>query len=266
MKIKKCNSCNLEKPITDFSKQKKGRHGVRGSCKACIKIAARTYYIANAEKINAISRKYYKTYPEKTKRYLEVNAERIKRVGGEYRIREKEKLKIKSKRYYKENKELIKLYGKAYREAHRERAKERSKAYRIANPGKVRNINKEYQRKQYRENVTFKLNRIMSGGMRSSLHGNKNRQVWLSLVPYTVEQLKKHLEKLFTGSMTWEKFLNGEIHIDHKIPKSIFNFSKAEHTDFNKCWALKNLQPMWALENIKKGNKITQHFQPSLLI
>lgn len=66
--------------------------------------------------------------------------------------------------------------------------------------------------------------------------------------------------------MTWEKYLEGKIHIDHKTPKTVFNFTQPEHEDFKRCWALSNLQPMWANENWSKGTKLTKHFQPSLLL
>ena len=58
----------------------------------------------------------------------------------------------------------------------------------------------------------------------------------------------------------------GEWHIDHIIPKSVFNFTKPEHEDFKRCWALKNLQPLWAEENISKFNKLDKHFQPTLAL
>jgi len=66
--------------------------------------------------------------------------------------------------------------------------------------------------------------------------------------------------------MSWERLMAGEIHIDHIIPKSVFNFSDPKHADFKKCWSLKNLRPMWAVENLKKHNKLEKHFQPSLAI
>lgn len=45
-------------------------------------------------------------------------------------------------------------------------------------------------------------------------------------------------------------------HIDHKLPVASFNFDSPEHLDFKKCWALENLQPLWAKENISKGAKV----------
>jgi len=43
--------------------------------------------------------------------------------------------------------------------------------------------------------------------------------------------------------------------MDHIIPKSWFKFSDANDIQFKECWKLSNLQPKWAVDNIKKGNK-----------
>jgi len=63
--------------------------------------------------------------------------------------------------------------------------------------------------------------------------------------------------------MTWDNY--GKWHIDHVIPTSVFNFEKPEDDDFKRCWSLQNLQPLWALDNIKKGNKLEKPFQPKLI-
>lgn len=114
---------------------------------------------------------------------------------------------------------------------------------------------KEYRQKIYStpEGV---INRRMRAGMRNSLKGNKNGMKWESLVGYTCEDLRVHLENLFTDGMSWEKFMNGEIHIDHKKPVSSFNFNSYEDEEFKQCWALENLQPLWAKDNLSKWNKL----------
>jgi hypothetical protein len=53
--------------------------------------------------------------------------------------------------------------------------------------------------------------------------------------------------------MTWENY--GEWHVDHIKPISSFTFETCEDEEFKICWSLDNLQPMWGIENIKKGNK-----------
>ena len=64
-----------------------------------------------------------------------------------------------------------------------------------------------------------------------------------------------HLEKQFTDGMTWEKFLRGEIWMDHIKPISKFNYVSSEDIEFKECWSLNNLQPLWAKDNRRKYNK-----------
>ena len=142
-----------------------------------------------------------------------------------------------------------------------EKVKENLRRWRKANPEKCN----EYSRKR-KSTLKGSLSFRIGDAIRTSLYGKKNGHHWESLVGYTAEQLKKHLEKNFTEGMTWELFLKGKIHIDHKIPIAVFNFKKPEDLDFKRCWALSNLQPLWAIDNHKKHAKLNKPFQPSLLI
>ena len=64
------------------------------------------------------------------------------------------------------------------------------------------------------------------------------------------ETVKEHFESLFTEGMNWNNM--GQWHIDHIIPLSV---AKTEEEIINLC-NYKNLQPLWAEDNIKKGDKI----------
>lgn len=46
----------------------------------------------------------------------------------------------------------------------------------------------------------------------------------------------------------------GKIHIDHRIPCSAFDLSDPEQQKRCNHWS--NLQPLWATDNQKKGNKL----------
>lgn len=70
---------------------------------------------------------------------------------------------------------------------------------------------------------------------------------------YKVAELKKHLEKQFTKGMSWKKFMEGEIHIDHIIPLSAFD--RTNEDEVKAAWQLSNLRPMWATDNREKGAK-----------
>ena len=120
------------------------------------------------------------------------------------------------------------------------------------------------QKPGWKETKNFKVHSSISRMVWRTLKGTKNYRSWQSLVGYKKADLIKHLEQLFQDGMSWGNY--GPIwHIDHIVPRSVFNFEKPEDEDFKKCWALKNLQPLWARENIIKSNKLEKHFQPSLI-
>jgi hypothetical protein len=74
-----------------------------------------------------------------------------------------------------------------------------------------------------------------------------------ALVGFSPMDLVRHIESQFTDGMSWDN--RSEWHIDHIRPVSSFNFDSTDHPDFKKCWALDNLQPLWAKDNQSKGDK-----------
>tara|TARA_R100001443_G_scaffold668_2_gene2655 strand:+ start:568 stop:858 length:291 start_codon:yes stop_codon:yes gene_type:complete len=75
------------------------------------------------------------------------------------------------------------------------------------------------------------------------------------LLGYSPEELFTHFESYFTeeNGYTWDNI--DEWHIDHIRPVASFNYDSTDHPDFKKCWALNNLQPLWAFDNMSKGDK-----------
>jgi hypothetical protein len=110
---------------------------------------------------------------------------------------------------------------------------------------------------------SLKLNSAISRGIYEGLRKNKSGIHWEKLVGYTIYDLMDHIEKQFQPGMSWDNYGRMGWHIDHKIPKSAFNFITYDDLDFRRCWALENLQPMWWRENICKGAKLETPFQPS---
>ena len=106
--------------------------------------------------------------------------------------------------------------------------------------------------------VKGRLNHRMSVALLTILGRKKARRSWQELVGYSIDGLMKHLEKNFLPGMTWEN--RNLWHVDHIIPISVFNYSKPEDRDFKKCWSLKNLRPLWAIDNIRKSNKLEKPF------
>lgn len=77
---------------------------------------------------------------------------------------------------------------------------------------------------------------VMAGTARSSVKA----------LGYTSEELRSHIEAQFEPGMSWENY--GEWHVDHKRPVSSFKLPE----QMLECWALSNLRPLWAPENLKK--------------
>lgn len=151
-----------------------------------------------------------------------------------------------------------------WRTKHPEKIRALRKKWRTGHPELAKELKKKTNLNQ-RGALKGKLNNNISGRVRKTLHGSKANRRWESLVGYTIDQLKRHLEKLFKPGMTWENY-GTYWHIDHKIPVVVFNFEKPEDIDFRLCWSLKNLQPLERMENLSKRAKINKPFQPSLAI
>ena len=106
------------------------------------------------------------------------------------------------------------------------------------------------------------LTKNFSQSIRNALKGKVKNTTWMKFIPYSIHELRAHLEQQFRSDMNWENY--GRIwQIDHIIPIAVFNFKKATDIDFQKCWALSNLQPLSREENFRKNSKLEKPFQPS---
>lgn len=87
----------------------------------------------------------------------------------------------------------------------------------------------------------------------------------LRYLPYTLEELKRHLESQFEPWMTWENHgvynVNSQLNpnlrtwqIDHILPDSSFSYTSVHDEGFKLSWALNNLRPLESLTNIIKSN------------
>lgn len=72
-----------------------------------------------------------------------------------------------------------------------------------------------------------------------------------TILGYTFDDFRLHLEKQFKPGMTWAN--HGEWHIDHIKPISVF--VKEGISDMRVINALSNLQPLWAKDNLSKQAK-----------
>jgi len=93
---------------------------------------------------------------------------------------------------------------------------------------------------------------------------NIRRGHWEKIVGYGIDALKRRLKNTIPKGYTWEDFLNRRLQIDHIIPGSLFNIEDLDSFDFQRSWELMNLRLLPKEENLKKGSKLLQPFQPGL--
>lgn len=111
----------------------------------------------------------------------------------------------------------------------------------------------EYQTKRYKNDENFRIRTLLRSRIRNSLKSQsaKKSKRTSELVGCSIDELWKHLEKQFKDGMTRQNL--GKWHIDHIKPCSLFDLTDPEQQ--KECFNYKNLQPLWAEENLRKGAK-----------
>lgn len=210
---KRCDPCKVEHK-REYERTNKKRTKTRLS--ACLRCGE-----AFSEEVHAHQRYCGPCAP---KAHAEANKRRIKRNPAPAR-------KHAIDHYYRNKERILER-----RKTPEERAK-------IANRQRMRTL---------RDNG-FRVYKNFSRQVSLSLNGDKGGRRWQDLVGYTLEDLKRHLERQFTKGMTWDNY--GEWHIDHILPRASFSITTADDPEFRQCWSLTNLRPLWKTANISKGAK-----------
>jgi len=182
-----------------------------------------------------------------------------------YRENNRERIREREKQYYKNNQKEIKEYAKCWRKNNSEKIKKIYKRYYKNNYERVKRLARNWQRNKNRTDLKFNLNCKINRMINHSLKGNKNSKCW-EILGYDKADLIKRLKFTLPEGYNWNDYLEGNLEIDHIIPKSIFNFTKTEDTDFKCCWNLKNLRLLPAKENRIKKDKLIKSFQLALKI
>ena len=168
------------------------------------------------------------------------------------------KKKEYNERYYSKNRDKIKKKLKEWylknKEKRRERYKENSRMNYYKDKKKKMARVMAYQKIKHKTDINWMLRKRLRGRLQKALKGiiKSKKTMELLGVPH-MDFLKTWIECKFKEGMTWE---NRHLwHIDHIIPCSSFDLTKPEEQA--KCFHYTNLQPLWASENLSKGNRIS---------
>jgi hypothetical protein len=239
--MKFCKGCNNNLETLFFGKHKRSKDGLYYLCKSCTSIEKKIYYQKNKESIKAkqlVRNSKDKNKKKRDREYHTRNRDRILEKQAEYRNNNLEKISEAKKRCYENKKEEYLFKGKTYREENREKRNKHS-------------------RERSSVDIQFKLANNLRKRMSKMIHGINKSGSAVKDLGCSVEEFKIYLESLFQPGMSWANYGNGHGYwnIDHKTPLSVVDLTNRE--EFLKVCHYTNLQPMWAIENIKKGNKIS---------
>jgi hypothetical protein len=153
-----------------------------------------------------------------------------------------------------------------------ERSYDAIRRYCIKNSILLREFSPAWQKEQ---TELRRLRKVFSKSIHRELRNLLSNERYVSFtnhLPYTIKELKTHLEQQFEPWMTWENWgvYRKELwndddsgtwvwHIDHIKPSSEFIYQSMQDEQFKTCWALSNLRPLSAKQNISEGALRIRH-------
>lgn len=171
------------------------------------------------------------------------------------------------RRYREANREKLLAQKRADYAKNRDRYRQRNKEWKLANPDHQRQwvaVNREHlnakrrvSRKQY---LTESPQQRAAASMRSRVWAllKKSGAKKIESLGLEAEPLRVHLEAQFVRGMSWANY-GTAWHVDHVIPCTAFNLT--DPIQLRQCFAYLNLRPMWAADNIRKGDEVIPHSQ-----
>lgn len=193
-------------------------------------------------------------------------------VGPSYEA-EKERKKIYAREYARirrlSDPKFVEKQREAGRKSRVKYAEERNKStkeWKINNKEKVIEYNKNYS-KENRKSITKKTCERNKIRMKTdpifvlikrerlrvweALNGKRKTAKTETLLGCSYQFFKEHLEKMFLDKMGWHNM--NEWHIDHIKPLASFDLS--DEAQQKIAFHYTNQQPLWAIDNLRKGAK-----------
>jgi hypothetical protein len=205
--------------------------------KKCVKCQkSKTFENFHKQKASADGYKHWCKLCTKNydKVYKTKNQKKIRQQQIEYRQKNREELNLCRKQWGINNPDKVAKNAKIHREKHKDK------------------INQK-RREKRKNNINFKLRTTISNRIRIALLRISKNSSAYELTGCSWEELKIYLEKQFVDGMSWENY--GRWHIDHIKPCCSFDLTDIEQQKI--CFHYTNLQPLWAIDNLKKSGKYT---------
>lgn len=161
----------------------------------------------------------------------------------------------------------VRIANAAWYQANKERSRELDRRWQANNPERAKELKalrwarwrakegNEERLKESRRVAMRKPERRIARSLWGVLRGQKQGARWTELLGYGEAELRTHLERQFVRGMSWANY--GEWHIDHILPLTSFTFSgERDDPEIRRAWALTNLRPLWAIDNMRKNRRV----------
>lgn len=230
--MKKCKKCGVIKEFDSFNKRTDSKDGYRNECKDCRRnkenesIRNKKYYLENRlYLLNKANERKYK------QRNLDGKIIKIKEISKHLAEGEK----ICSKCYV--------IFDCSYFTTDRTKKDGLSSQCNFC-----RN---KYFSERKKNDIVFKISSYLRSSLSQSVSKNKLVKVYktLDILGCPIEEFKKFIECKFKEGMNWDNY--GIWHLDHIIPISY----AVNENDLYRLSHFSNFQPMWGIDNLKKGNR-----------
>lgn len=112
-----------------------------------------------------------------------------------------------------------------------------------------------HAQERWASDPAYRLSKLIGHRMRTALGSGKGWRRWEDVAGYSIDTLTAHLQAQFTRCMSWENY-GRYWHVDHIVPIAAFRAQGVVGDELIRAaWAVTNLQPLPARENLRKGSK-----------
>jgi hypothetical protein len=129
----------------------------------------------------------------------------------------------------------------------------KQKEYRRDNAEKINEYHKKYVRKRVKADPIFKIKRTVRNEISNAFRYLNKSKRSEQLLGCTLGEFVKYIEGMLKPGMTLEN--HGKWHLDHIIPLA----SASTKEEIEKLCHYKNYQPLWALDNKIKSDRIINY-------
>lgn len=155
-----------------------------------------------------------------------------------------------SKQYRNKNKESVALNKKDWYEKNKDKVLSNAQKWYKQNKSRIIDRVVKYRANRLKNDIQFKLQKNLRHRL-GKLLKQQTSSIAVAFLGCSLDELKTYLQSKFQPGMTWDNY--GQWHIDHVKPLSSFDLTNIEQ--LKTACHYENLQPLWATQNLKKGNR-----------